>query len=170
MASDPITFWDNQTFNAPASVPVNEQIVLASSAAISNGPTPREGLSLHIVYHSIVPNITDGQPSFTIGLVVEQEDPTGRMGPIAYQFTPFRNMGTVPERKIIMTPGMSTFSTGIDDSLFPVEKEVGRISRQQGVLLDKPFRVSLLLLDKDPLGANPFQSITVSVSGERFDA
>ena len=74
------------------------------------------------------------------------------------------------KRILIMQPDMDTFNLGIDDIVFPVNKEEARISRGQGSLPESTFRVCLQLVDNDPTGANAFSQVTVNAAGELYNA
>lgn len=171
MGQESFSLWDEVVIDTTGlTIVANEPVVLASSGQIENGPTARTSLLVELNYEDITPDVTDGAPSFTIGAIVEVQDVDGHWSPIMYQFSPVRNSEDPAKRIMRMQPNISDFNTGIDDSVYPVDREIARISRQQGFLPDgKDFRVCLLLVEKDPGGPNSFQSVKMSATGTRYD-
>ena len=172
MATEDLTIWSAQLLSAPTSpAPVaGVPFDLAISPEFENGPTPRNSLLLNLEYTEITPDITNGTPSFSIGVVVETKGTDGRWYPIAYQFSPYRNSESPAKRTIRVQPDISDFNTGIDDSVYPVDREIARISRQQGKLPVALFRMRVIAVDYDPAGVNHLVSVKLSASGERYDA
>jgi len=167
MGTQPFTVWNNQVILASNyTIVPNQEITLLSSLPISNSSgTIYNSFKLVVDYSNLQPN--SGQ--FFIGLLVEAKDTLGNWGPIAYQFSPIRNTSQAQQRVIILQPNIDTFNTGIDDIVYPVDSEVARVSRQQGFLPETEFRICLSLKDKDPLGVNAFNQITVSATGELYN-
>jgi hypothetical protein len=130
-------------------------------------------LAVIVKYLAITPDITDGSPPFTLGCVVETQvsDNPAQWVPIAYQFSPIRNTQDPTTRILRLQPDISDFNTGIDDSVYPINQEIARISRQQGRLPAAPFRICILAVDTDP-GGDPAQhlvSARLSLTVERYD-
>lgn len=171
MASDPFTVWTSQLMTPALPLVPGEITVLASSGEVENGPTARPSLLVELEYELITPNITAGSPPFSLLAVIETKTPTTpvRWVPLMYQFSQIRNLGDPTKRILRMQPDISDFNAGIDDSIFLINRESARISRQQGFLPDQPFRVCILVVDNDPTGPNKFVSAVVSASGERYD-
>ena len=172
MASDPFIIWTDEVltvaglaFTPVAGVPYT----LASTPEQSNSPV-RDSLLVDIEYDLITPDITAGAPPFLIGAVVESKDGAGHWHPKCYQFNPIRNSEDAPARTLRMQPNISDFNAGIDDSMFPLNKETARISRHQGSLPDQAWRICIVVVDNDPQGPNGLGSCRVSISGERYDS
>lgn len=169
MPAASLSIWDSQMFTKPQGMQPGVPVVLAVSQSFSNVQVRSTSLQVDLNYESISPDITNGSPSFSVGCIIEAQDQNGNWNTIAYQFSPYRNSESPSKRIIRLQPDISDFNAGIDDSIFPIDREIARISRQQGKLPESLFRVSLLLVDNDPEGLNSFQSVTVSASGEQYD-
>ena len=161
------TLWSNQLVQASAyTITQNVELDLLVSAEISNANSPKNSLKIVIKYDSLTPSSGTGR----VGAIVEGKDNAGNWSPINYQFSPLVNsVYQATERVLILQPDMDTFNLGIDDIVYPVNKEVARISRQQGRLPDTAWRARIVLLDSDPAGATPFQSVIVSATAETYD-
>lgn len=169
MPTQAFNIWNSQTFNAPAGIQAGVPVTLASSAEFSNSVVRANSVVVTLDYELITPDITAGLPPFSIGAVLEVKDANAKWNPAAYQFTPYRNSESPPKRIIRMQPDVQEFNAGIDNSVFPIDREIARISLQQGKLPETAFRVCLLLVDNDPSGPNKFVSVRVSASGEQYD-
>ena len=100
---------------------------------------------------------------------MEAKDPNGNWYPIAYQFTPLKNKSQGLKRILYVQPDMDTINVGIDDIVYPVDKAIARISREQGVVPESVVRVCILLVDKDTANANAFDSVTVNAEVELYN-
>lgn len=171
MASDPFTIWTDEVLTPPvdpapeAGVPYD----LGVTPTQENSPTHRDSITVNIDYKAFVPNVEDGLPPFRIGAVLEALNAQGEWVAIGYQFSNICRGSQPPLRSIRVQPDMSDFNAGVDDSVYPVDREIARISRQQGFLPDNGWRVRIICTDQDPQGANGLQSVKVSISGERYD-
>lgn len=162
------SIWNSQTFDVSSlTVVAGEPMILVSSPNQVNTPI-KTSLLLQIEYEVITPDITVGSPPFLLTSIVEALDANSKWIPIAYQFASIRSSENPSKRIIRLQPDMVNFSPGTDDSIFILDREVARVSRQQSRLLASNWRLSLMLLDRDPTGPNKFISVKVSAAGVRY--
>ncbi len=172
MASDPFVIWTEEVLTVsglPETPVAGEEYVLGSTPEQNNSPV-RDSLVVDIDYDEILPDVTAGAPPFLIGAVVESKDAAGRWHPKCYQFNPVRNSEDAATRILRLQPNLSDTNAGIDDSMFPLNRELARTSRHQGSLPDQPWRICIVVVDNDPQGPNGLVSCKVSISGERYDS
>jgi len=168
MASVTETLWvDEQINSTDLTIVGGEEIDILLSDELSNDSgTIYNSVRVVLNYEGLQPNFGN----FFIGCLVEAKDDSGKWTPIGYQFTPLRSTQQAPQRIIIIQPNLDTFNSGIDDIVFPVDREVARISRIQGALPESKYRVRVILKDNDPSAASAFQNVTVSGSVEKYNA
>ena len=167
MSTEQIALFTQELIDASAlNIVAGEELEVLSSQVINNGSgTVYNSLRLEVDYVGLTPS--SGQ--FFIGVLVEAENDAGDYVPVAYQFTPIRSANQAQKRIIVLQPDMDTFNLGIDDIVFPVDREEARISRQQGFLPESNIRVRVLLKDNDPAGATAFSSVTVTAAVELYN-
>ena len=167
--TSPFTAFNGHQILATSLALSPQQSVLAAvSPAIDNGSSLLRfnSLKVNVTYSGLIP--AQGGTA-RIGALVEAIGNTGQWEPLVYQFTTFYAMNVAPVRTLILQPDMDTFNAGIDDSVYPVNYEVARISRHQGRLPETSFRMSIWIADSDPTGPNGFDRVTVSASGELYN-
>lgn len=142
-----------------------ELVALSSTPEPNTGGTTYNSVRVDVRYSGLNPGI--GQ--FFIGAILEAKDASGNWTPIGYQFSPLRSDGTALERLIVIQPNIDTFNLGIDDVVFPVDSEIARISRQQGLLPETEFRLCISIKDNDPTGPNAFVEVTVDATAELYN-
>lgn len=171
MGTQPVNIWESEQLlvsNVSPSPQANVVYTLGTTPVQGNALQSSTSLNLIVEYEDISPDILGGGPPFRIGAVVESINEVGKWFPIAYQFATIRNSENPSKRILRMQPDISDFNAGVDDVVFPVTRSVARISRQQGILPEANWRVSILVSDSDPNGQNGLVSVTVSISGERY--
>lgn len=158
--------WVNKSFTAPPNLTPGVRVALASSDLVSNNNGQR-GLNVNAEFSALSPNVPGA--SFELMLVVEGKDASGNWYDVGYQFSPFKYMGIAPKRRISVDPTVDTFNDGIDSTVYVANAESSRVSRQRGFIPPDGFRVCLYLVEYNPGGPNCFQSVTCSLSGEKYD-
>ena len=158
------TLWENETITAAGlAIPAGEPVDLLVSDPLNGNNV--NSLRVTLQYDDVTPDT--GGASFSIGAVVETPA-AGGWTPIASQFSPFRTSRTATTREIVMQPDISDFNAGIDDIVYPVDRELARISRSQGQL-PSDYRIRVLLVDNDPGGPSSFQSVKISASVDTYN-
>ena len=167
MAAAPFSIWTNQLVLASNfTIQPNQQIDILTSPLISNDSgTIYNSLRINIDYNNLVPDIGN----FAIGAIVEQEVSAEVWNPIAYQFSAHRTVYQGSSRIIVLQPNIDSFNQGIEDVVYPVDKEVARISRQQGKLPEAKFRLRIMLSDADPQGPYKFEQVKITANGEKYN-
>lgn len=135
---------------------------------IDNGSgTVFDSIKIDISYSDLQPSGVLG--SFFIGCMLETKDENN-----VWQFTPLTQFSAVRKsdqplsRVLIMQPNIDTFNLGVDDSLYPLDREVCRVSRVQGTLPDGVIRLRFMIVDGDPTGPAGFDEVTISAEAERY--
>ena len=161
------TLWTNQSVLASSyTIIANQEVRLLESAQINN--VNDVSLRVSLQYGDVQPANVQG--SFFLSLITEFKDDSDIWQRLpCYQFAALRRSDIAPERVCIMQPDIDTFNLGTDDAIFPLNKEVARISRSQGSLPEaRPIRACLLLVDTDPQGANAFESVSITAELEKY--
>ena len=170
MAGNVTTIWYQEVVEAFAVSPpivAGEVVTLLVSDEILN--TAYNSLQIALNYEDILPDIA-GLGSYSILALTEFKDLNGnwRFLP-AVQFSPMRKASAAPVRILIMQPDMNmAFNIGTDDVIF-LSRELGRISRTQGILPARPIRVRLAMVENDPGGAAAFVSLKISAEMEQYN-
>lgn len=170
MAGIVTPLWNGQLVEtANFTITAGEEITLLSSAVIDNSVgTAWNSMKMTLEYKNVIPANVLG--SFFLGCVVEFEDANGLWTSTPmYQFNPIRKSTQAAKRIVIMQPNIDTFNLGTDDSVFPMDREVARISRAQGVLPEAKIRVCINLVENDPGGVNALDRFSVTGEVERYD-
>lgn len=165
MSSKAFDIWNNENVstlnNIQAGVETN---VLVSDWIRNDSGTIYNSIRVNIDYSNVQPF----SGSYFIGATVEAETPSG-VSPIHYQFSPFRSNNQANTRILILQPNIDTFNLGIDDIVFPVDEEVARISRSQGILPETRFRVVITIKENSPGTNTALSSLTVSANGVMYN-
>lgn len=163
------TLWDGQVFNAPSPFDPNKLYILGS-AEFDNSSNSNNAARIEIEFEGVSPDDRVTPVSYRLKAVLEAQRPDGSWYPIGYQFSDFYNLDIAPRRQIILQSGLANINPGIDEAIYVGNSELSRISQQSGSLPEKPCRVCLYVIDSDPSGAGGFTSVTVTASGERYNA
>lgn len=158
--------WTSRTFTAPEGLVAGKRVLLAVSDTLANN-NGQKALNVNIEFEDLEPN--SWSSNFKLSFVVEGLDDAGKWYEIGYQFSSFRQLETAPRRRIVIDPNVDTFNDGIPSIVYVAGEELLRISRQRGLVPPGGFRVALYIQDNNP-GPDGFQSVTCSVSGEKYDA
>lgn len=166
--SQPISLFSNQLIRAAdLTIVAGETVHAAVSPDIGNSTgTIYNSMRLVFEYSGLSPVQTT---NFTVGAVIEAADANDKFSPIHYQFSPLNGFSEALVRELILQPNLDSFNAGIDDIVFPVDREVARISRQNGKLPATKLRACILLVDNDPGGSTPFVEVTVDAHGELYN-
>lgn len=155
-----------QSFTLASNVTVNNSVITGNGAFTvwtSSTINNNNGIqSLRVIIDYYDPSPVD----VSITAIIESEQ-SGNWFPIAYQFSPFVNIGNGKQRIIILQPNISADNSGIDDDIYVGNIVLARVSRQQGKV-GSSFRIRLVVNEQN-YGVAAFQSIKVNIYGELFD-
>lgn len=168
MALERFSVWSNRTITASEiGVNGNGEFELACSNQLSNNNN-LTALRLVVDYESGVPE--SSVRNWDIFCVVEgnngESGPNQRFFTIGHQFEPYRR-DINGKRRILLIGQNVPNAEGVDDIVF-IGTPVERISRQSSKL-PQEFRVRMTLRELGYGTSGAFQSITLSVYGEKFD-
>jgi len=169
MANIVTSLADNVTITA-ASLNLQQGVQkdLLVCPEIDNGSgTVFNSIKIVISYSNLLPAGVLG--SFFIGAQLEAQDQNLNWvtTPLT-QFSALRLSDQPLSRVLVMQPNIDTFNLGVDDSLFPLDREICRVSRVQGTLPDSKIRLRFSIVDGDPAGPAGFDEITISAEAERY--
>lgn len=163
-----------QTFTVCTNLALNNALVtqgvqtMYTSSNIQNSNN-LPSVRLVVDWANIVPDSSvNVQKTFSLTVVLESLIGSSWF-PIAYQFEPYRSPGYGDKRILVLQPDISTFDAGIDDIVWVGEETLARISRQQGKAA-ATMRIRVVLNEQQPGGPGAFQSVSLSVYGELYDA
>jgi len=154
----------------PVPLVAEEERILWSSGEITGGAL-NNSISIFVKYEAIVPDTAVVSPfSFEIVATVETKNADNTWSEIARQNTPIRKLRQGAKREILITPAGGSGDEGIDTVIagfkgIPLKLKSVYAGSGEGI-----FRVCVSVVDETPTGANPFESVTVSISGKRYDA
>lgn len=169
------SLWDSvvvdQTTIVPPSGPMVAHTVysVVSPEIDNSGQNSFERGEITLRYGSLAP-VTGGGGSYRIGAVLEAKDANGDWQlTAASQFSQLTGRDSQPLLRVVqMGEGIGPLDTGVDDVVFPLDKEEGRISRSEGRLPNAWIRFRILIKDTDPEGAGGFDSVTLEGSMKRW--
>lgn len=166
-----VSIWNNVLVQA-SSLPIvsGVPLIALNSGDLDNDTgTIYDSIRLTLTYSELTPD-PGGSVPFQLGCTIQtKDDVSGNYLPLGYQFNPYNRSSTASERIIIVQPNMDTFNLGIDDIIFPLDREQARISREQGKLTEGKYRVIISLRDNDPTGPNAFVSVRISAEAELYN-
>ena len=168
MAVSTFNLATNQVISTtPPSNGVHE--VWSSGIQSNTGTMP--GVKVIGKFSAMTPDPENGTIATTYGLVllVESSNDNGNTWfPVVMQFDPLRN--PVQGATVILSASPDIFNPdeGISFDDWNGQQVVSRTSRRQD-RLGALFRVRLLVAENGYGGPGAFQSVNISVSGERFD-
>ena len=139
-----------------------------TSAEVGQGTT-YSNCKVYVTYEAFVPDTSLVSPyNFEVIALVEQEQSNGSWQEIGRQNMPIRRLNQGPVREILVSP-ISNSEEGIDQTIAGFG---GVPVRQKSVFkgsCEGTIRVSMWAVDYNPVGLNPFQGVTFSITGQRFD-
>lgn len=139
-----------------------------TSATVSQG-TSYASVRVFVNYTTLVPDTDLVSPfSFELLAVLEQQQQDSSWEEIGRQNMAIRKLEQGAVREIIVSPSVNS-EEGVDQVIagfagVPVKLKSMFKDDAQGAL-----RVILYVLDGDPSGPNPFDGVTFSVNGQRYD-
>lgn len=158
--------WDQEVVLASGlSITAGEQFDLLVSATIN--PGNYNSFKVNLDYEALLP--ADVLLTASLGCVVESQAASGAWSVIASQFSPLRKSTQPMNRQIVVQPNLVILDPGVDESVFPLDRETGRISKHNGKLPQLPIRVRIIGVENDPGGTNAWSSVTISGQLEQYD-
>lgn len=141
------------------------------TSGIQSNTTGRPGVKVIGKFNEMTPDPENGSIATTYGLVmlIESSNDNGNTWfPVVMQFDPLRN--PVQGSTVILSASPDIFNPdeGISFDDWDGMQVVSRTSRRQD-RLGALFRIRLLVNETGHGGPGAFQSVKISVSGERFD-
>jgi hypothetical protein len=168
MASYEFTLATNLVVDPPTPLEENVPTVIWTSANITLGGT-YTGARVFVTFHEIVPDTEEVSPfDFEFIAVLDQLQVSGTWVEIGRQNTPIRKISQGKAREILVMPSANN-EEGVDfvtAGFWGIPQKLKSIFKgdAQGTL-----RVRLLARDGNPSGPYPFDRLTISCSGNRFD-
>lgn len=153
---------------APLSAGVATEIW--KSADIGQGTTYSK-LKVIVQYEAISPDTSDPANTpynFEMLAVVEQQQADGSWQELGRQNQPIRRLDTGSIREILVLPDAQV-EEGIDQVIAGFGGIPVRLKSISRGTAEGTLRVRLFAIDYYPSGANPFDGVTFSVTGQRFD-
>lgn len=147
-----------------------EPRLLWTSSEISNGQL-YNSVVVYIIYLALDPDTSVVSPyNFEVVATIEMKQADNSWAEIARQNSPIRRLDQGATRQITISPVATLQEEGIDYVIagfggMPITVKSRFIDSAEGIM-----RVKLLAVDNTPAGPNPFNGVTFSIHGKRYDA
>ena len=159
---------DSVVVDLVAPLIAHEPTVIWTSAEVAQGTT-YPNAKVYVQYEAFSPDTDVVSPfNFEVLAIMEQEQADGTWQEIGSQNLPIRKLNQGPTREILVSP-TSEAEEGSDQVIAGFGGVPVRLKSVSRGSAEGTLRVVIYAVDYYPAGANPFDGITFSVTGQRFD-
>lgn len=167
MATQDFNLASSHTASMPSPYTAGEVVELWSGSIAQGNTYP--SVSCYVHYESISPDTDVVSPfDFALLAVLEQEQGDGSYQEVGRQNVELRKLEQGAVRQIVVSPTMTVDEEGVDQVIAGFGGVPQRLKSRFTDESHGSLRVRLLVVDNDPTGPNPFQSVTFSVNGQRY--
>lgn len=141
------------------------------SDIISQGAS-YSGLTIKVKYEGFTPDTAVTSPfNFEVTAVVEQQQADNSWEEIGRQNTPIRKLERGAARDILISPGLLLTDEGVDQNIPGLGGSIAKLKSFFKDNAQGDLRVLICVIDYNANGEglNPFENVTFSISGHRYD-
>lgn len=153
----------------PADLPLAEGVPYELLSMEQAQGAAELNVGLYVRYSNIVPDTANVAPfNFEVYALVEQKQADNSWEEIGRQNVGLRKLEQGEVRQIIVGPAVVPDNEGVDQD---IPGPGGTIAKKKSYFVDDAdgtIRVRVFVVDFDPTGPNPFQSVDVSINGNRY--